>query len=111
MNKPPASTIYPWLKANLGKKCLAPLTSTDGRALLAAVQIVDLWAFTESADIAKAFGIVVSQMQRETRHLAFHAIAHIANWDTRYELWQKAGLELPANLTLCAWEPGGSARP
>ena len=37
-------SIWGWLAANLGKRCAAGLTGTDARALMAAVQIVELWS-------------------------------------------------------------------
>ena len=40
--KPKCETLLPWLKANLGKHCLGPLTGTDAKALAAAVQTIEL---------------------------------------------------------------------
>ncbi len=110
MNKPPCVTVLPWLRANLGKQCLAPLTSTDSYALRAAVQCVELYAYTSSQDAVGAFALVVGQMQPHTRRLAYHAIAHVMDWGHRAELWERAGLDLPPNLGLCAFEPANPNR-
>lgn len=69
MSKPdkPCKTIAKWLKANLGPRCLAPMTGTDSRALDAAVQIVELWAYDRSRDLELAFGLVVQRMQPKCR--------------------------------------------
>ena len=76
---PPAQTVFAWLRANLGPKALAALTSTDAAALQASVQIVPLWSPYASPDIAAAWGACVRQMQPHTRQFAFHAVAHIAD--------------------------------
>jgi len=82
----------PWLKANLGKNCLAPMTGTDSRALAAAVQTVELYAYHEDAGILEAFGRLVKCMQPSTRELAFHAIAHVLDWPDRRRVWMEADL-------------------
>ena len=106
-SKPKCETLYPWLRSNLGDRCLAPLTGTDARALDAAVQIVELYCFCAHPEVAQAFGAVVSQMQRSTRELAYHAIAHPMDWCHRSELWAEAGLD-PIPVRKCSFEPGGS---
>ncbi len=103
--KPPAVTIYPWLRANLGPHCLAPLTGSDDRALLAAVQIVEQWSYDPHSDVALAFGAVVRRMQPKCRYLAYHAIAHVMDWSNRAELWDRAQLEPLSNVPRCAAEP------
>lgn len=107
--EPPCKTVLPWLKANLGKRCLAPLTGTDARALSAAVQIAELWTVADMrVVVAQSFGLVVrSSMQESTRYLAYHAIAHVGDWSFRAELWQMAGLEPIERLPVCAFGPGG----
>lgn len=107
-NKPYAHTVFEFLTANLGPRALAPLTSTDTMALQAAVQIVPLWGPYErnAEQIAAAFGACVREMQPKTRYFAYHAIAHVANWSTRAELWREAGFdEPPQPCPLCAYEP------
>jgi hypothetical protein len=108
--KPVCQAVMPWLKSNLGQRCLAPLTGTDAKALAAAVHIIELYCYNPSAAAITAFRIVVLQMQPSTRHLAFHSIAHVMDWSDRTAIWEAA--ELPAlNVQLrCAFEPGGSAR-
>jgi hypothetical protein len=102
--KPPCVTLPQWLKNNLGPKCLAPLTSNDAKALSAAVQIVELYAYNPAECVVNAFGSVVSCMQDHTRHLAFHAVAHVMDWGHRAELWHRAGLgDIPQ--TRCNFEP------
>ncbi len=108
--QPCCKTLFTWLKANLGKRCLAPLTGTDAKALTAAVHIIELYSYcdsSESDNVAKAFGLVVANMQLSTRHLAFHAIAHMMEWDTRWQLWELAGLPPLDHLPRCSFEPGG----
>lgn len=101
--KPPCTTVLPWLKANLGPHCLAPLTGTDTRALFAAVQIIELYSIQPNDTILGAFRSVVLQMQDSTKHLAFHAIAHVMDWGHRGELWERAGLPKPHNLPQCEY--------
>lgn len=103
-------TYQAWLKANLGKRCLAPLTSRDALALNAAVGVAALWQYSQADTTASAFGAVVSLMQETTRHLAFHVVAQVGNWEDRAALWTASGLPWPKHLTMCAYEPGGSAR-
>jgi len=108
MSAPLCKSLYPWLRSNLGKRCLAPLTSCDAYALAAAVHLAELWGCTRSHDVEQAFGLVVNQMQPHTRYLAFHAIAHCLDWGHRSELWIEAGLFLKGeNLGQCSFEPGG----
>jgi hypothetical protein len=102
--KPVAATVCTWLKNNLGPHALAPLTSNDHRALLAAVQIVDLYAYNPANCVLNAFGSVVSCMQPHTQRLAYHAIAHVMDWGHRPRIWAAAGLE-EGNFGLCKYEP------
>lgn len=102
--KPYCETIGPWLKANLGHGCLAPLTGTDRRALHAAVMIVDLWSETRSFETAEAFRTVVREMQHKCWPLAYHAIAHVCDWSHRDELWKQAGLVELAHPGRCVGE-------
>ncbi|SRR6266545_3677340 len=103
--KPPAVTLYPWLEANLGKYCLAPLTGTDARALLAAVQIVEHYSYDPHINVAEAFGAIVQRMQPKCRYFAYHAIAHVMDWHNRPELWERAQLERLTNIPRCKHEP------
>lgn len=106
MTTPLCKAVYPWLRSNLGKRCLAPLTSGDAYALAAAVHIVELWGSCQKNSIASAFGAVVMEMQPSTRYLAFHSIAHVLDWSHRAELWHAA--QLPAlQYPTCSFEPGG----
>lgn len=88
--KPVCETVFPWLRANLGKGALAALTGTDARALRAAVQIIELYAYDRRPGVIRAFGLVASQMQWSTQYLAYHAIAHVMEWDDRYVIWGQA---------------------
>lgn len=109
--QPVCKTLFPWLRENLGKRCLGGLSGQDGKALCAAVQIVELWAYTsDPRTAAQAFGLCVRSMQESQRHLAFHAIAHVCEWSSRAQLWAEAGLS-PIRYPLCDWEPGGRHRP
>lgn len=111
-SKQPCQTVLTWLRENLGKNCTAPLTNTDRKALFAAVQIVELYAYCDQPDVAVAFGKVVQQMQRHTWHLAYHAVAHVMDWSHRLELWKYSGLASvhPAPTSLCKWEPASRAQ-
>lgn len=109
--KPYCQTLRTWLKANLGKDCLAPLTGTDVRALSCAIHLIDLWAQSRSFDseVLQAFGIVVLWMQPSTQGLAYHAIAHVLDWSDRDAVWTAAGLaDVPRPRSKCLYEPGGS---
>lgn len=108
--KPAAATIYPWLRANLGPRSLAPLTGQDSRALQAAVQIIELYSYDRDDTVLQAFALVVGRMQESTQELAYHAIAHILNWSDRIAIWHTAGLPPFENPRTCSFEPGGSAR-
>jgi len=105
--KPVSESIFPWLKANLGPDCLAPLTGTDYRALRAAVQTVELYSYDPAPEVLQAFCLVVNRMQTSTRELAFHAIAHVMDWSDRDTLWAAAGLLPFKARRRCAYEPGG----
>jgi hypothetical protein len=108
--QPPCVEIYKWLQCNLGKRCLAPLTGSDHKALDAAVQTVQLWTYCDDrASVAKAFGIIVSQMQPGTRWLAYHSIAKVSDWGFRDELWDAAGLDFEdiRDARECSFGPGG----
>lgn len=101
--KPECEDLRRWLVANLGKEALAPLTGTDARALAAAVHIVELYSYDRQPRVAQAFGLVVSRMQEKTRYLAFHSIAKVMEWDTRFELWTLANLPaLPDGTPECS---------
>lgn len=100
--KPECQRVRAWLTANLGKAHLGALTGTDTRALLAAVHIVELYSYDRSPRVAQAFGLVVSRMQERTRYLAFHAVAMVMEWETRFELWTLANLPaLPDGTPEC----------
>ena len=90
--KPVCETVLPWLKANLGPRCLAPLTGADAKALAAAVQIIELYSYDSSPHVLAAFGIIVGRMQPSTQELAYHAIAHVLDWDDRARIWFSASL-------------------
>lgn len=108
--KPKAETIFPWLRANLGKKCLAPLTGTDSRALQAAVQIIEHYAYDSDPTVLAAFRLVVLRMQPKCYVFAFHAIAHVMDWSDRERIWLSS--HLPSEIRhfqRCAYEPGSRA--
>ena len=108
MRKPPAQTIFRWLRDN--EMRLGGLTDHDASALLAAVQVAELWIRGDAENREKsaaAFGEVVGQMQPQMRYLAFHAIAHVGDWCHRWELWMAAGLLAQdlQNVPECAFGP------
>ncbi len=100
-----AITLLPWLRANLGKRCLAPLAGSDMPALLAAVQIIHLYAETQDHKLAYAFRLAVDKMQESTREMAYHAIAHVMEWEDRSRLWEMAELPPIPHPMLCQYEP------
>jgi hypothetical protein len=105
--QPPAKTVFTWLQANLGKGCLQQLTGQDYKALAAAAQLVPLWCNSDDrAAVAQAFRLVVEQMQPGCRELAFHGIAHAADWGHRAQLWHQAGLAPFERIRLYASDPG-----
>jgi hypothetical protein len=106
-SSPPSVTIFAWLKANLGPKCLGGLTSTDTKALQAAVQIIELYAYDGNDQIMPAFNAVVRRMQPSSQYLAYHAIAHVMDWPHRREIWLKSNLPpLVVNWpSRCKFEP------
>lgn len=106
--KPICEKLYPWLRSNLGKRCLGVLTGTDARALAAAVHIIELYSYCPEKSVAEAFGAVVIQMQPQARYLAYHAVAMVMNWETRGELWIAAGLPTENARGKCSFEPGGA---
>jgi hypothetical protein len=101
--RPPSVTVFPWLKSNLGNRALAPLTGTDTRALRAAVELIELYAYDSGVDVLEAFRLTVQRMQPHTRQLAYHAIAHIMNWEDRATIWTHCHLE-PVVTTRCQFE-------
>lgn len=105
MTKPPSVTIVSWLQSNLGKKCLAGQTGTDQKALLAAVQIIELYSYERDERVIEAFARVVSMMQEKQRFLAYHAIAHVMEWSDRAAIWNAADLEIPRFWPRCEFEP------
>ena len=99
--------ILKWLKANLGKRVTAPLTSTDAYALVTSVNLSNLIGYRSAPpELFQAYGAIVKQMQPSTRHLAFHAIAIELDWSHREMIWDAADLgEFPT--TVCAFSPEG----
>lgn len=103
--KPVSETVMSWLRANLGPRCLAPLTGTDAKALRASVHIIDLYNYTPSESLIDAWGKVVRCMHKlECQELAYHAVAHVMDWDNRAEIWGKAGLP-EFSPRRCVYEP------
>ena len=101
--------ILQWLRANLGKSCTAPLTSTDNFALVASVNLTNLIGYASAPrELFEAYFAIVSQMQPSTRHLAFHAIAIELDWSHRDMIWTNAGFQTRPT-SKCAYEPGGTA--
>lgn len=104
-NQPVSVSLRPWLRENLGKHCLAPLTSADSKALDAAIHIIELYSIDrDDRLIVRAFATVVRRMQESTRYLAYHATAHSLDWSDRSHVWFLAGFsECPTSR--CQHEP------
>ena len=101
--------IVKWLCANCGKRCTAPLTSTDSYALTASVALCPLIGYeTAPAELFEAFGSIVRAMQPHTRWMAYHAIAMELDWSHREMIWTAAGLpEGYKPAVKASFEPGG----
>lgn len=96
--KPHAATIGPWLTENLGKGWAGPLTGQDWPALKAAVEIMNAYSSSDEEGqmhCVVAFKAMVLTMQPSCRYLAFHAVAHVMDWSTRWQIWRACGLEAP----------------
>ncbi len=103
---PPAVSVWPWLRANLGPSACGMLTGTDARALEAAVQIVHLWSRGGSDSLLPtAFRACVLEMQPAAREFAYHAIAHIGEWSSRARVWALASLPPLQAVRRCMAEP------
>ncbi len=103
----------PWLRSNLGPKCLGCLTGYSARALRACVELIAAYNACDSimeSNLLVAFRTIASTMHRPERELVYHAIAHQMNWSDRDRIWHLAGLEPLGRVSICAHEPGGSAR-
>lgn len=103
-SKSAADRVIPWLRANLGNQCTAPLTGTDARALAAAVQVAELYSYCPTVTVATAFRYVVTEMQTTTRELAYHSIAMVMDWSDRDRLWTAAELTPILNPRRCLGE-------
>jgi hypothetical protein len=60
--------------------------------------------------LLQAFASIVGCMQRCTRELAYHAIAHVRDWHNRSDMWAAAGLPPIEHVRVCAFEPRGAYR-
>jgi hypothetical protein len=88
--------ILKWLQANLGRRCTAPLTSTDCYALVTSVNLCNLISHSSAPpELFAAYGVIIRQMQPHTRGLAYHAIACELDWPHRNMIWELA--RLPAD--------------
>lgn len=107
-----ATEIWSWLRANCGNRCLAPLSSHDTNALLAALAMTPLISWDGARpELFAAFRAIVMEMQPHTRWLVYHGIAMELEWSHRGMIWSNAGLpegDKPARLA--AFEPGGCGR-
>ena len=97
--------ILNWLRGNLGRHCVGGLTSTDTAALVTSVGLVNLISY-ESAppELFEAYRAIVSQMQPNLRHLAFHAVACELDWGHREMIWAQSGLGARPR-SRCEFEP------
>jgi hypothetical protein len=96
LNRPTMKTqkeILKWLQANLGRRCTAPLTSTDCYALVTSVNLCNLISYSSApSELFAAYGAIVRQMQSHTRSLAYHAVACELDWSHRDMIWDLARL-------------------
>jgi hypothetical protein len=108
-NQTSSQRVLKWLRGN--EIPLGGLTSHDTAALFAATEIANVWCRADSRNrknSAVAFACIVGQMQPTTAFMAFHAIAMVADWSHRAELWKEAELdiELVQGKPNCSWGPG-----
>lgn len=110
--KPLSEQVLEFLRGNLGKHCLAPLTGTDYRALMAAAHLMEAYSGDGHPCYLEAFRLTVQRMQPKCWYFAYHTIAKALDWGDRMDLWMKAGLptEPLENTPRCEFEPGGAAR-
>jgi hypothetical protein len=109
---PAAAQILDWLRCQLPRPAIAALTGTDCDALQAAAGILALYQRTSNPELLNAFRTCVLIMQPKTRELAYHAVAQVAEWDTRAKWWGKAGLWdhshfTPETAMICKHSPEG----
>ena len=113
--------ILTWLKANLGPRATAPLSSHDHNALCASVALTPLISHSgANPKLFAGYQAIVLEMQEHTRHLAYHAIAMELDWSHRNMIWTAAehhtsqpfyaaGLGLRPN-NKCCFESGGGGQ-
>lgn len=88
--KPGCSNAFAFLKARLGKGCLAPCTGQDYVALSAWFHLVDLWGtadFPGSHAAERALAHVLDGMQRSVWPLAKAGIPGVLDWPHEEQLW------------------------
>jgi len=107
MKDPACKTLPTWLRENLGRECLGVLTGTDTRALAGAVHTLELYAGERDPAVLVAFRVLVEAMQPSARELAYHAIAHVMDWDDRFWVWESAGLPALDRMRICKHSPEG----
>jgi hypothetical protein len=90
--KPACQRIFQWLRANLDKRSLGALTHTDTYALMAAVQIIELYAYAREPEVLLAFKHCVERMQPQCQEFAYHGIAMVMNWEDRAQIWHHCQL-------------------
>ena len=99
--------INTFLKGNLGRGSLAPLTGTDWKALRAAVHLLQLYAYNGHDAVLDAFRLTVLEMQPSTRQFAYHAIAYVSEWHNRAVWWARAGLPPYERIWVLKMAPEG----
>ncbi len=89
--QPHAATILKWLRDN--GQSLGALTGQDTRALQLCVSAMALYSSCDQemeSHALSAFRGGVVAMQPSTRHLAYHAVAHVLDWPAREMIWRRA---------------------
>lgn len=98
-----ASEIEQWLRDN--EQPLGCLCGADREALLAAVQILELYAMRREPKLLHAFGLCVRQMHdASVWYLPYHAIAYVMDWRDRPRVWERAGLPPLKSPGRCRYE-------
>ncbi|WP_437638352.1 hypothetical protein [Sorangium sp. So ce854] len=85
-------SVYKFLRANYGRRCTAPLTGQDARALRSFVHLVELYRVSDEAGARcaiEAMRATVRAMQAKTRWIAREAIAAVADWEDREPVWRE----------------------
>lgn len=87
----PCAEIGKWLRVNVGKYCLAPLTGQDHAALFAIAHLLNAYARSDDNGrkaLAVALAYTASAMQPSVRYLVKRAVPYAMDWSHESEVWE-----------------------